>query len=50
MTPLLKFSDLVEGVLRRIADAGAWAFIACIVVIAFDVITRKAGFQLPGMG
>jgi TRAP-type mannitol/chloroaromatic compound transport system permease small subunit len=50
MTSLLKFADLVEGLLRRIADAGAWAFIACIVVITFDVITRKAGFQLPGMG
>jgi TRAP-type mannitol/chloroaromatic compound transport system permease small subunit len=50
MTSLLKFSDLVEAALRRIADAGAWAFIACIVVIAFDVLTRKAGFQLPGMG
>ncbi|MCZ8105488.1 MAG: C4-dicarboxylate ABC transporter permease, partial [Burkholderiales bacterium] len=50
MTSLLKFADLVEGFLRRIADAGAWAFIACIIVITFDVITRKAGFQLPGMG
>lgn len=50
MTSLLKFADLVEGVLRRIADAGAWAFIACIVVITFDVITRKMGFQLPGFG
>ncbi len=50
MTSLLKFADLVEGFLRRIADAGAWAFIACIIVITFDVITRKVGFQLPGMG
>jgi TRAP-type mannitol/chloroaromatic compound transport system permease small subunit len=50
MTSLLKFADLVERVLRRIADAGAWAFIACIVVITFDVITRKFGFQLPGFG
>jgi TRAP-type mannitol/chloroaromatic compound transport system permease small subunit len=50
MTSLLKFADLVEGILRRIADAGAWAFIACIVVIAFDVITRKVGFQIPGFG
>lgn len=50
MTSLLKFADLVEGVLRRIADAGAWAFVACIVVITFDVVTRKFGFQLPGMG
>jgi TRAP-type mannitol/chloroaromatic compound transport system permease small subunit len=50
MSFLLKLADFIESVLRRIADAGAWAFIACIVVITFDVITRKAGFQLPGMG
>jgi TRAP-type mannitol/chloroaromatic compound transport system permease small subunit len=50
MSFLLKLSDLIEGLLRRIADAGAWAFIACIVVIAFDVITRKIGYQLPGFG
>ena len=50
MTSLLKFADLVEGLLRRIADAGAWAFIACIAVITFDVISRKFGFQIPGMG
>jgi len=47
---LLQFADRVEGALRRIADLGAWAFIACIVVITFDVITRKVGFQLPGFG
>jgi TRAP-type mannitol/chloroaromatic compound transport system permease small subunit len=50
MNALLRFSDLIEGLLKRIADAGAWAFVACIVVITFDVITRKFGFQLPGMG
>jgi TRAP-type mannitol/chloroaromatic compound transport system permease small subunit len=50
MSVLLKFADLIDSVLKRIADAGAWAFVACIVVITFDVITRKFGFQLPGMG
>jgi TRAP-type mannitol/chloroaromatic compound transport system permease small subunit len=50
MQALLKFADLVEAALRRIADAGAWAFIACIVVITLDVVTRKFGFQFPGMG
>jgi TRAP-type mannitol/chloroaromatic compound transport system permease small subunit len=29
---------------------GAWSFIACIIVITIDVITRKLGFQLPGLG
>ncbi|MBM3406617.1 MAG: TRAP transporter small permease subunit [Betaproteobacteria bacterium] len=50
MAFLLRLADLIEGLLRRIADAGAWAFIACIVTIAFDVVTRKFGFQLPGLG
>lgn len=30
--------------------AAGWLFIACTVVIVFDVVTRKFGFQLPGMG
>ena len=47
---LLKLSDLIEDLLRRIADAGAWAFIACIIIITLDVVTRKMGFQFPGLG
>lgn len=50
MQALLRIADAIEALLRRIADAGAWAFIACIVVITFDVVTRKAGFQLPYFG
>ncbi|MFZ2650376.1 MAG: TRAP transporter small permease subunit [Burkholderiaceae bacterium] len=50
MRLLLKLSDLIEAVLGRIAGVGAWAFIACIAVIALDVITRKMGFQLPMLG
>ena len=50
MQALLKIADAIEVVLRRIADAGAWAFIACIAVITIDVVTRKFGFQLPQLG
>jgi TRAP-type mannitol/chloroaromatic compound transport system permease small subunit len=50
MQALLKFADAIEAVLRRIADVGAWAFIACIAAITIDVVTRKFGFQLPGLG
>lgn len=50
MQLLVDGSERIEALLRRIAHAGAWAFIACIVVITFDVITRKFGFQLPGFG
>lgn len=47
---LLKLSDLFEAVLKRIADLGAWAFIGCILIITLDVVTRKMGFQFPGLG
>ena len=50
MSFLLRVADVVEAVLRRIADLGAWAFIACIAVITLDVVTRKFGFQFPGLG
>ena len=30
--------------------AAGWLFVACTVVIVFDVLTRKFGYQLPGMG
>jgi len=50
MAFLLRFSNAVEAVLGYIAHLFSWAFIACITVITFDVITRKFGFQLPGLG
>ncbi|MFN0184834.1 MAG: TRAP transporter small permease subunit [Aquabacterium sp.] len=50
MQLLLRFADAIERLLKRIADAGAWAFIACIAVITLDVVTRKFGFQFPGLG
>ncbi len=50
MSLLLRLADLIEAALKRIADLGAWAFIACIAVITLDVVTRKFGFQFPGLG
>jgi TRAP-type mannitol/chloroaromatic compound transport system permease small subunit len=46
MTALLALSRAIDTVLRIIAHAGAWFFIACIVTICFDVVSRKFGFQL----
>jgi TRAP-type mannitol/chloroaromatic compound transport system permease small subunit len=34
----------------RIAYTGAWGLSSSSVVITFDVVTRKAGIQLPGLG
>jgi len=50
LNALLRFSNAVESALGAVARVFSWAFIACIVVITFDVITRKVGFQLPGLG
>lgn len=50
MSALLALSRAIDTVLRVIAHAGAWFFIACIVTICFDVITRKFGFQLNVFG
>ena len=50
MVMLLRISALIDAFLARVASAGAWFFIACIVTICFDVITRKLGFQLSLFG
>ncbi len=48
MRALLGLSDLIDLTLKWIAYTFGWCFIANIIVICFDVITRKFGFQLPG--
>lgn len=50
MQGLLRLSHWIESILKRIADVGAWAFIACIATITIDVVTRKFGFQIPELG
>ncbi|MCW5748722.1 MAG: TRAP transporter small permease subunit [Alphaproteobacteria bacterium] len=50
MGQLLVFSDSVDRCLERIARVAGWLFVALVVVICFDVLTRKVGFQLPGFG
>jgi TRAP-type mannitol/chloroaromatic compound transport system permease small subunit len=47
---LLSASRSIEQLLYRLSMAAGWLFIACTAVIVFDVVTRKFGFQLPGMG
>ena len=50
MEKLLAASAAIERTLHRISMAAGWLFIVCTVVIVFDVLTRKFGFQIPGMG
>jgi TRAP-type mannitol/chloroaromatic compound transport system permease small subunit len=50
MQSLLVFSEAIDSVISRIAHLFGWLFIALVIVICFDVVTRKVGFQLPVFG
>ena len=50
MERMLSVSNAIDAVLHRVAMWVGWLFIACTIVIAFDVLTRKIGYQMPGMG
>ena len=50
MRGLLKISDAIDAVLGAIARFFAWLLPVLVIVIVFDVITRKFGFQLNIFG
>ena len=50
MNVLLKTASAIERVLRTIADSSGWLMVVLMVVICFDIISRKLGYQIPGMG
>lgn len=50
MERMLAASDAINRVLERIAMAAGWLFVVCTLVIIFDVLSRKFGFQIPGLG
>jgi TRAP-type mannitol/chloroaromatic compound transport system permease small subunit len=50
MDRLLALSGAINRALQAIASAAGWLFVACVVVIVFDVLSRKLGFQIPGFG
>lgn len=50
MGKLLALSRAIDGVLARIGRAASLLFLVTTLVICFDVVTRKLGYQLPGMG
>jgi TRAP-type mannitol/chloroaromatic compound transport system permease small subunit len=50
MDRLLATSDAIDRVLERISMVVGWLFVVCSVVICFDVLSRKFGYQIPGMG
>lgn len=50
MSRLLLIADAIERALHTIAEWTGWLMVVLMVVICFDVLSRKAGFQIPGMG
>jgi TRAP-type mannitol/chloroaromatic compound transport system permease small subunit len=47
MERLLAISSAIDGFLRALAHITGWLFLVAVVIICFDVVTRKAGYQLP---
>jgi TRAP-type mannitol/chloroaromatic compound transport system permease small subunit len=50
MERMLAASDGIDAVLGKIGAAVGWLFLAATLVIIFDVLSRKFGYQIPGMG
>jgi TRAP-type mannitol/chloroaromatic compound transport system permease small subunit len=50
MSALLVIAANIEGLLARISRWSGWLMVVLMIVICFDVISRKLGFQIPGMG
>jgi TRAP-type mannitol/chloroaromatic compound transport system permease small subunit len=50
MDRLLAASKVIERALHAVSMAAGWLFVLCTAVIVFDVVTRRFGFQMPGMG
>lgn len=50
MQGLVSASDRIDAVVERIGKVAAWLFLADMIVICFDVVTRKFSIQIPGFG
>jgi TRAP-type mannitol/chloroaromatic compound transport system permease small subunit len=50
MERLLAISNGINAVLTRVGMVVGWLFLVATLVIIFDVLSRKFGYQIPGMG
>jgi len=50
VSKLLQAAEAIDWMVGRIAAAAGWLFLVCSLVICFDVVTRKFGYQIPGFG
>lgn len=47
MQRLIGISDGIDSFLQRLARTTGWLFLVAVVIICFDVVSRKLGYQLP---
>jgi TRAP-type mannitol/chloroaromatic compound transport system permease small subunit len=50
MQALVAVADAIERTLRAVAEWTGWLMVVLMLVICFDVLSRKLGYQIPGMG
>ncbi|MBL0899284.1 MAG: TRAP transporter small permease subunit [Reyranella sp.] len=50
MGALLAAAGAIERGLRAISEWSGWLMIVLMVVICFDIMSRKLGYQIPGLG
>ena len=50
MDKLIFISESINRLLERLAKGAGLLFLLTIAVIVFDVLSRKIGFQMPGLG
>ena len=50
MDKLISISESINRLLERLAKGAGLLFLLTIAVIVFDVLSRKIGFQMPGLG
>lgn len=50
MQALVAVADVIERTLHAVAEWTGWLMVVLMLVICFDVLSRKLGYQIPGMG
>jgi len=50
MEVMLVVAQGIDRILQVVARLFGWLLVALVVVICWDVLTRKLGFQIPGFG
>ena len=50
MKAMLVVAQGIDRFLKAVARLFGWLLVALVVVICWDVLTRKLGFQIPGFG